>query len=76
MQWEGMIDTLIPWVQYGLGIVQQRAGAGGAAPQWIGMLNQIPTALEVLKVFRTYTSATSIQDNALVTHSETIIRDL
>jgi hypothetical protein len=77
VHWEGMVGMLIPWAQYGIHAIQSRAREDGAqAPQWVEMLDQIPAALEVLKVFRTYTSTTYIQDNATVTHSETVIRDL
>ena len=77
---EGIIDALVPWMQFGIRAVQKQAGGEGdgqgAKPPWLGMLDQIPTALEVLKVFRTSTSAIYIEGDALVTHSETIVRDL
>jgi len=79
---EGIIDVLVSWVQFGIRLtpVQKQAGGEGdeqgAKPPWLGMLDQIPTALEVLKVFRTSTSAIYIEGDALVTHSETIVRDL
>ncbi|MBV9122337.1 MAG: hypothetical protein JO112_03115 [Planctomycetes bacterium] len=38
--------------------------------------NQIRTVLEVLKVFRTYSSCTYLEGGALVTHGETVIQDL
>jgi len=77
---EGIIDALVPWVRFGIHTVQKQAGGDGdeqgAKPPWLGMLDQIPAALEVLKVFRTSTSAIYIEGGALVTHSETIVRDL
>jgi hypothetical protein len=39
-------------------------------------LAQVRTVFEVLKVFRSYSSATYFDDGALVTHSEVVITDL
>jgi hypothetical protein len=78
--YEGLIDLMLPWVHMGIqAAVQSQQGEGNEkveGPNWIEILKQVPTALEVLKVFRSYSSSTYLEGKALVTHSETIIRDL
>jgi hypothetical protein len=74
--WEGLLDVLLPWVDRGIKLAAQQAEAGGNAPSWLEIVKQVPAAVEVLKVFRSYSSSTYLEDRALVTHSETVIRDL
>ena len=67
------------------GLVDLVAGwAGAAAPlapakdqeKVTEVLAQVRTVVEVLKVFRSYSSATYFEGDALVTHSELVITDL
>ncbi|HMF14912.1 MAG TPA: hypothetical protein VKE94_21500, partial [Gemmataceae bacterium] len=71
----GTIDTLSPWIDFGA-----RAAlpfARGLDPdQAEDILKQVVTGLEILKVLRSYASATYFEDGKLVTHGETIIQDL
>jgi hypothetical protein len=69
---EGLVTALTPWVEMGVRI---------AAPFLRGqdpdsLVGQARTILEVLKVLRSYSSATYVEDKAVVTHAETVIRDL
>jgi hypothetical protein len=76
---EGFVKFLVPWTEFGVRLVKQRANAekeqGEQAPTWLGMLDQIPQALQLFEVFKKYTSCTYYDGKALVTHSETLIRD-
>ena len=40
------------------------------------ILKQVRTGLKLLTVVRSYSSCTSMQDGAMVTHSELVIRDI
>jgi hypothetical protein len=62
----GVLDMVALWAEYGL----SQAGVGNDA------IEQVQAVAEILKVFRTYASVTYLQDGAMVTHNETIIRDL
>jgi hypothetical protein len=68
-----LLDVALPWLEFGI-----RAGgpklAGGMNPDEI--IKQVQMGFEVLKVFRGYTSSTYLQDGKLVTHSETVVKDL
>jgi hypothetical protein len=67
VSWSGLIDAVLPWVNYGLAV-------GGAEDEEVAQV--IRTGLEVLKVLRSYTSASYFEEGALVTHAETVIKDL
>jgi hypothetical protein len=62
----GFIDLLSPWVEYGLNQAQQGED----------VIDQVRTVMDVLKVFRSFSSATYLENNVVVTHSESIFRDL
>jgi hypothetical protein len=76
-----VVNAVGPWVEYGIqqGYRRQRAeGAerGGDDAGAADVLAQVRTVLEVLKVFRSYSSITYFEGGALVTHRETVIRDV
>lgn len=78
-----IVDTIYPWVEYGaqtyVMLRNKEAGGGGddnANAQVKEVLKQIKVVADVLKVFKTYTSISYFEDNALVTHGETIVEDL
>jgi hypothetical protein len=67
----GLVDLLAGWAE----------AAAPLAPakdqeKVTDVLAQVRTVLEVLKVFRSYSSATYFEGDALVTHSEMVITDL
>jgi hypothetical protein len=64
--WASLVDAAAPWVEYGL----TKAGQGKE------VLEQVQTVVAVLKVLRNYSSATYVEDGAIVTHGRTVIRDL
>jgi hypothetical protein len=69
LNWEGMVGAAAPWVEYAL----QQARAEGKGED---LAPQIHTMMEVLKVLRNYTSMTYTEGGAVVTHGETVIRDV
>ncbi len=85
VNWPALVDAVNPWVEYGAQVAGPRIARGVAAdddepndrPSWNikEILPQIHTALDILKVFRTYTSGTYLKDGVLVTHSELVIED-
>lgn len=71
--WPALIDALTPWVE--LGITAAKPPPVGDGPD-ADVLKQARVVLEVLKCFRGVTSATYFENGALVTHSESVVRDL
>src|SRR5262245_37174485 len=61
----GVLDMVGLWAEYGL----SQAGVGNDA------IEQVQAVVEILKVFRSYASVTYMEDGAMVTHNETMIRD-
>jgi hypothetical protein len=84
VDWPGLVDALTPWVEQAvrMGIAQTKAAAkdpdqpAAKGPSAEEILKQMRPVVEVLKVFRGYTSCTYFEGGALVTHSETVIQDL
>jgi hypothetical protein len=78
LNWLAVIHAVTPWVEQGLraaGIdASEKVEVGDES--WQGILKQVPTVLQVLQVFKNYTSSTSFDGPVLVTHSETVIQDL
>jgi hypothetical protein len=61
-----LMDAAAPWVEY----------AFAQAGQGQDVLDQVKTVMQILKVFRSYSSATYPEEGATVTHNRTVIRDL
>ncbi len=75
--WAGVVDAATPWVDYATGkILESQAGGPVPARNQEAVLGQIHTVLEVLRCFRGATSATYLDDGVLVTHHESVFRDL
>jgi hypothetical protein len=81
--WAATVDALAPWLETGVTMwFQVRSPKGeekdGDAPQGevAEILKQVRTGLEILKCFRNVTSATYLEDGALVTRSVSVVRDL
>jgi hypothetical protein len=76
--WAGVVQALTPWVEQGLRAAgldpSEKVEVGDES--WKGVLKQVPRVLEVLQVFRSYSSSTYFEGPVLVTHSETVIEDL
>ncbi|MFL5244431.1 MAG: hypothetical protein ACJ8FY_20210 [Gemmataceae bacterium] len=72
--WPAMMDLAEPWVEFGI----HASGVARMAPNLNpdDVVKQVKIGFEVLKVFRVYTSCSYLEDGALVTHSETVIKDL
>jgi hypothetical protein len=76
LNWEGMVDALAPWVEMAIREVPPRFLGQNEANGAEGILQQARTVFQVLKVLRSYASATYLENGAWVTHSEIVIRDL
>jgi hypothetical protein len=76
--WARVVRAMKTWLEMGLRAAgidpTQQVEVGDES--WQGILRQVPTVLEVLQVFRSYSSSTYLEGPVLVTHSETVIRDL
>jgi hypothetical protein len=76
--WPVFVDALTPWVMFGLEqahIERVLPGGGDEKQAQEAVFKQVRTVLEVLKVFRVSTGATSVEDGVLITHTETVVRD-
>lgn len=71
LDWAGLMDTLYPWVDFGVGVA-----SGGDEDKQKDTMKQAKDVFDVLKCLRSYTSATYFEGKALVTHGETIWRDV
>jgi len=85
--WPALIDAVTPWVEMAVrrgGSEEETAAVpdgeedrGAADPKGRkGVLEQVHTVLQVLKTFRGYTSATTVEEGHLVTHQEWVFKDL
>jgi hypothetical protein len=78
--WPGLVDAATPWVEFGATVVREHMQGGpddaGSKEEAPAVLRQVRTVLEVLKVFRGYTSCTYREGGAEVTHGETVVEDL
>jgi hypothetical protein len=75
--WAGFVDAARPWVDYGVDkALEAQGGVKPAAGDRETIFSQVHTVLDVLKCFRGMTSATTVEDGVLVTHSEAVFHDL
>lgn len=81
--WPNFVDTLSPWVMYALDqapLAQLVPGGNGGnqeaqKKQREQIVQHVRTILTALKAIRTSSSATYLEEGALITHSEVVIRD-
>jgi hypothetical protein len=71
LDWAGLMDTFYPWVNFGVGIA-----SGGDEDKQKDTMKQVTDVFDILKCLRSYSSATYLDGRALVTHGETVWRDL
>jgi hypothetical protein len=85
VDWAGLVEAFTPWIDHfvRLGYAKSHEGAGiglNFAPHdpddLRKTLSQVHSALEILKVLRTVSSATYVDGKAFVTHTEVHIRDV
>jgi hypothetical protein len=75
--WAGLVDAATPWVEFGATKYMESASGGKVtAEARSAVLEKVEVVLEVLKCWRGVTSATYLEDGVLVTHHETVFRDL
>jgi hypothetical protein len=71
--WPALVDAVGAWVEAGVRV----ANVPNTPPGPEGdVLKQVRTVLEVLKVYKGTTSATYLENGVMVTHSESVVRDL
>jgi hypothetical protein len=71
LDWPALVDAFHPWVAFGVGL-----SSGGDEDNQKETMKQVNDVFEVLKCLRSYQSAAYFEGKALVTHGETIWRDL
>jgi hypothetical protein len=86
LDWPELVDSVTPWVDFGLhaagpkplaGLLDEpEDGKGKGENEGEGLRKQVHALLSVLKTFRGETSAAYLEDGILVTHSETVFKDL
>jgi hypothetical protein len=74
VNWPALIDALAPWAEFGAKAIMEEHDV--PEKERPAILEQVQTVLEVLKVFRTTTAATYVEDGVTVTHRETVVKDL
>jgi hypothetical protein len=72
--WAGTVDALTPWIDMGVRLAAPLADPVVGDPK--DLPGQVHTILDVLKVLRHYSSSTTLQDGAWVTHGVTVIQDV
>jgi hypothetical protein len=74
------VKAISPWVDYGVHAAMKAKGGDDddaqAKQQSEMILSHVHIVLEVLQVFRTYSSSTYTDGKMTVTHREMVIRDL
>lgn len=71
-----VVDMLAPWTEMGIVKAQEASGAPPDAERMKAVMDQLKTVLEVLKAFKGSTSSTYFEGDAVVTHSESVVRDI
>jgi hypothetical protein len=75
--WAGLVDAATPWVDFAAAkIIEEQMGPEADDAQVAAIMDQVHTVLEVLKVIRTCTVESYMEDGALVSHSLMEVRDI
>jgi hypothetical protein len=72
--WAGLITAATPWIE--LGVQTALAQHGDGKPTAAEIMPQVGVILDVLKCFRTYSAASYFEGQVLVTHGESVFKDL
>lgn len=82
--WPALVDALSPWLTFAVEQAhleqalpkgEEKKDGDAAKKQQQEIIRHVRAVLDALKAVRGSTSATYIQDGALITHSEVVIRD-
>jgi hypothetical protein len=83
--WPGFIDAVSPWVLFAVeqahlekalpASEEKKDDADAQKKQHEEIMRHVRTILDALKAIRTSSSATYLENGALITHSEVVIRD-
>ena len=74
LNWAALVDAAAPWVDFA--IEQTAAAKGVGEDQQKAIAQQVHTGLEVLKVLRSISSESYLEDDVLVSHTLTEIHDV
>jgi hypothetical protein len=74
--WPAFVDAVTPWVEFALQTAPLKIPGLEGEEGRQEVLKEARVLLDVFKVMRRFTSATYFEEGALVTHSETVFRDL
>jgi hypothetical protein len=72
--WSGLVEAATPWVDFA--VDRALASKGGDEDQRKTIADQVRVAVDVLKVLRSITDESYIEDKALVHHTLVEIRDV
>src|SRR4030042_669044 len=70
-----LVDVVTPWINLAVDAIIEAQSEGNVA-QADAIKSQVATVLEVLKVLRTITGESYLEDNVMVTHTLMEIRDV
>jgi hypothetical protein len=71
-----LLSMLEPWTEFAI-VKAQEAHGGEANPEVVkAIMDQVKVVFQVLKVFKGSTSSTYMEGNAVVTHSESVVKDI
>jgi len=85
VDWAGLVEAGTPWIEYGVRTAYSKSHQGDStglkfadrdSDELKKTLVQVRSALEILKVLRTVSSATYVEGKTFVTHTEVHFRDL
>jgi hypothetical protein len=81
LDWPQFVDTALPWVEFGLMAMtfatSDDVGGAEKAKAKVGeILKQVKIAAEVFKCYKGSSMVSYLEDGKLVTHGETIVKDL
>jgi hypothetical protein len=71
-----LVDAVTPWIEFGVGAAVKAPPGQDREKMVKEIMSQVQVALDVLKCYKGTTSATYFEGGALVTHSESVFRDL
>jgi hypothetical protein len=78
LDWPAFIDAISPWVEFAAmaSIAIGGDDAEGGKKMVEGIVKQIHTGLNALKAYKGFTSVTYVEGDALVTHRESVFKDI
>ncbi len=78
LNWPALVDVLEPWVEFGVETYVARSSDDPKVAKAMseGILKQVRVVMKVLKTCKGFNSISYVEGEALVSHSETVFKDL